>query len=92
VKISDRRTDSCLIAVGSPSKSTGWEINQRIQEWRGAGARGLGILRALTQLVTPTRSNTGLDEGHQIDFIENFESPDLPPHVFHFSEGDPWTR
>jgi hypothetical protein len=47
-----------------------------------ARARDLGISRALTQLVTQIRSNPGLDEGHQIDFIEKFDSPDLDPISF----------
>jgi hypothetical protein len=47
-------------------------------------ARDLGILKALTELVTPSKSNPRLDEGHQIDFIERIETPDLPPHIVVF--------
>jgi hypothetical protein len=57
----------------------------------GIRSSDLGMSRALTQLVNPTTSNPGLDEGHQIDFIESFESPDLPPQILHFYKGDPCT-
>jgi hypothetical protein len=51
----------------------------------------LRLLKALTQLVTPIKSNPRMDEGHQIDFIERIETPDLHLHIRPFSEGDPCT-
>jgi hypothetical protein len=48
-------------------------------------------LKALNQLVTATRPNPRLDEGHQINFLERIETPDFPPDVLHFYEGDPCT-
>jgi hypothetical protein len=75
----------------APTNRLAKEINERIQAWRSASARNLGTLRSLTRLINPFRSNPGLDEGHQIDFIETIETPDLPPHVLHFYEGDACT-
>jgi hypothetical protein len=75
----------------APTNQLAGEINQRLQQWRAASARDLGILKALTQLITPIKSNPRLDEGHQIDFIEGIETPDLPPHILRFYEGDPCT-
>jgi hypothetical protein len=67
-----------------PHKSTGWADQSKNPKTEGPQARDLGILRALTQLVAPITSNPGLDEGHQIDFIETFESLDLASHILHF--------
>jgi hypothetical protein len=68
----------------APTNQVAGEINQRLQEWRAASARDLGILKALTQLVTPIKSNLRLDGGHQIDLIERIETLDLPPHILRF--------
>jgi hypothetical protein len=46
--------DSLLIAVDRPTNRLAGAMNQKIQEWKGARARDLGILQVLTQLVTPT--------------------------------------
>jgi hypothetical protein len=75
----------------APTNQMIGEINQRLQEWRAGTARDLGILKALTELVTPSQSNPRLDEGHKIDFIERIETPDLPPHILRFYEGEPCT-
>jgi hypothetical protein len=75
----------------APTNQLAGEINQRLQEWRAGSACDLGILKALTQLVTLIKSNPRLDEAHQIDFIERIDTPDLPLHILHFYEGDPYT-
>jgi hypothetical protein len=75
----------------APTNQLVGEINQRVQEWRAGSARDLGILNALTELVTSSKSNPRLDEGHQIAFIERIEIPDLPPHILRFYEGGPCT-
>jgi hypothetical protein len=31
----------------------------------------------------------GLNEAHQLDFIDKIEISDRPPHILHFDEGDP---
>jgi hypothetical protein len=69
-----------------PTNRLAGEINQKIQEWTGARARDLRILREVTQLVTPTTSNLGLDEGHQIDLIENLKVPTLHSISFIFMQ------
>jgi hypothetical protein len=75
----------------APTNQLAGEINQRLQEWRAGSARDLGILKAMTQLVTPIKSNPRLDEADQIDFIERIDIPDLPLHILDFYEGDPCT-
>jgi hypothetical protein len=82
------RLDRLWIA---PTNQLAREINQRLHEWRAGSARDLGILKALTKLVTAIKSNPSLDEAHQIDFIETVDTPDLPLHILHFYEGDPCT-
>jgi hypothetical protein len=72
----------------APTNRLAAEISQRIQAWRSSNPCDLGILRALTQLITPCKTNPGLNEAHQIDFIEKLDTPDLPPHISHFYEGD----
>jgi hypothetical protein len=66
----------------APTNQLAGEVNRRLQECRAASARGLGIVKALTQLVTPIKSSPRLDHGHQIDFIERIETPDFSPISF----------
>jgi hypothetical protein len=75
----------------APTNQLAREINQRLQEWRTGGARDLGILRDVTHLITPVKSNPRLEEAHQIDLIERIETFDLPLYILHFYEGDPST-
>jgi hypothetical protein len=73
----------------APTNRLAREINERMQEWRWSGARNLGRLQALIYLISPCRTNSGLNEAHQIDFVRKIETPDLAPHILHFPEGDP---
>jgi hypothetical protein len=49
----------------------------------------LGSVISVTTLIRRENYNPDLSECHQRDFIQNIESPDLPPHVPKIYQGDP---
>jgi hypothetical protein len=71
-----------------PTNKLAGQVNNSIQQWRGTEANYLGTICAMTELVTPLPESPGLTKCQQIDFIEKFDTPDLPPHRLSFFKGD----
>jgi hypothetical protein len=71
----------------APTNRLSTAINQRIQDWRSRDASHLGMIQSTNDLITPAKIRRGLSECHQIDFIQNVESADLPPHMLNLYKG-----
>jgi hypothetical protein len=66
------------------------QINHHLQQGRTQEARLFGIISAFTQLIKPVSNCPGLSEAQQIDFIEKFDTLDLPSKDIRILEGDPF--
>jgi hypothetical protein len=71
-----------------PTNKISGEVNACIQSWTSTRARFLGTISAVTDLLTPLPESPGLSACQQVDFIERFDTPDLPVHRLVLFAGD----
>jgi hypothetical protein len=74
----------------APTNKLASQINQELQEWRSTGAQFLGTVQAESRIESQFTNVRHLPRSLQVDFADNVEDPDLPPHVLNIFHGDPF--
>jgi hypothetical protein len=66
------------------------QVIHDFQQWRSKRAQSVGVVSALTPLITPLSNCPGLFESQQINFIKKIDTSDLPPNEIDILEGNPY--